>query len=322
MKSKGKAIEAKAVNVEDLDVKYVLLESGKYLIDGEVVDVEYRYGNKSKVAVKNVDDIRIVKNIEINSHYENSDGEKISVENYKMRLEQLLKNAISDDDYGYYFSEEFLDDEYKYKKFKRDWNLIKKSIQQISDPIKVSVVTTKYETGNKYITNLLQHDKSDFNKILCQYNQPSAAIDILHEYMKSIGFQYVEDRNRYVIDKEWTNSTHSGITYAQAFGVYLFGSKTRWYRTKVMVGTLEDCLKWYEADKNEIEGAVKKKHMEKFGKIDETNFDFDSLLSKLKSASNQVSKVDSKVKTMTEYNYAKRLIKEIVEMVENKLEVK
>lgn len=317
---KPKQEEVIAVNLEDLNKTYVNLKSGTYLIDGEVVSVSSY--NKEKIAVDNIEDIRLVSNTSVDSHYENSGGECMKVEAYNDTIEKLLKNAIYDEYDGYYFSSEFLDDEYKYKKFKRDWKLIKRNVQLISDPIKVEVVKTKYDSGNPFIRNLLKHDKQDNKKILCIYDRPSAVLKILEEYMEKLGFTFVGDKNNYKYDSEWSNSTHSGICYARAFGNYLFGSKSAYSSTSGRSGTLEDCLKWYKQDKKAIEGTVHRQYMEKFGYINEGSFDFDKLLLKLKSAKSSISKVDPKVKTMQDYNNSVRQLRELIEMVESKLEVK
>lgn len=309
-----------AVNIEDLNKTYVNLDSGTYLIDGEVVSVG-RY-DKEKIAVENLDDIRMVENKSIKSHYENGEGDKLSMNDYIEKKNELTKNAVWDEYDGYYFPSEFLDDEYEYKKFIRDWTLINRPVQQLSDPIKVEVVKTKYETGNKYIRNLLKHDKSDSKKVLCTYDRAAAFKGILTDYMTSIGFTFVGDKSRYKIDSEWTNSTHSNIEYAKAFGEFLFGSNSGRGNVPNKSGTLEDCLKWFDQDKKSIEGTVHRKYMNKFGYIDEGKFDFDKLLTKLKSAKSSISNVDPKVKTMQDYNNAVRQVRELIEMVEGKMEVK
>lgn len=305
------------IDLEDIGTKYITLESGSYLIDGKLKVINNGYSSKKKISVKNIDDIRIVKNTELKSHYENGNGDKLSIQDFIDKKSNLLENSIDGED-GYYFSAEFLDDEYKYKKFVRDWNLIKRPVQQISDPIYVEIVKTKYDTGNPHIRNLLECDVDNIS-MLCIYDRPEAIFSIVKDYMTSIGVSFVGDKNHYNLRSEWSNSKHSGIRYAKAFGSYLFGNE--WEIRANKKGTLEDCLKWYNEDKEKLENIIHRQFMNAFGKINENNFDFGELLKKLKYAKSSLSKVDPKIKTMQDYNSSVKKIRECIEAVESKMEV-
>ena len=313
----------KVVDIEDLDIKYVLLSNGEYLVDGEIVSISGYRSEKTKVKVKDIESIKLVSEDTIKSHYEDADGNRMSVEDYSEKKNNYLKDAIYDEYDGYYFSDDKLDEEYAYKKFSKKWTLINRKVQLISDPIKVEVVKTIYDTGNPFIRNLLKHGEEDKNKdnIICVYDRPNARKDILEKYMSSIGISFVGDKSRYNLRTEWANSNHSIIYYAKAFGSYILNSE-EWKRENKPSGTLSDCLLWYESDKSRIEDIVHKKFMEAFGVINEENFDFSELIKVLKNTERNIINIDSKIKTMQDYNSSRKLIKQAIEMIEIKMEVK
>lgn len=259
----------------------------------------------------------------VKSHYEDSDENRLSIEEYLQIKEDLLKNAIQDSDGDYYFSNDMLDDEYKYKKFSRRWSLINRKVQTISDPISVEIVKTVYNTNNPFINNLLKQSikEEDNGNMLCVYDRPSARKDILEKYMKSIGVEFVGDKSNYNPRTEWSNSTHSVIYYAKAFGGYVLSGDDGWKSTNTISGTLDDCLRWYNSDKERIESIVHRKFMNVFGSIDETTFNFTELSSSLKSAQRSMLKVDPKVKSIHDYNNARKSLQGAITMIENKMEV-
>jgi hypothetical protein len=139
--------------------------------------------------------------------------------------------------------------------------------------------------------------------------------------MTKLGFVFSGDKSNYDITKEWCNSTHSCIKYAKAFGSYLF-SQDRFDAKGCPRGTLEDMNKMYQRDKEDIEKIAYTKYTEKFGRIDVDEFDFKLLLSKLKGVETKLIDIDPKQKSMVSYNSVRKTVKEIIEEIQNKFEVK
>lgn len=314
MEAKKPKVEIKAVNVEDLGIMLADLPSGTYLIDGEIVS-QSGY-NLKRVQVKDVNNIRIVTQTKFLSHYEDADGNRLTRDEFNDSVKELTKNAICNE--GYYFAQEFIDDEYVFKKFKIKWNAIYKTVQELSDPILVEVAVTKYKTGNPFVQPMFFTGESDDLKLF-SYNQPSARLKIVEEYMTKLGFTFAGDKNNYDITKEWCNSTHSVIKYVKAFGGYVFDG---WDSKYIPKGTMSDMIDTYNKDKKAIEKIIYDKYIAKFGNIDKGKFDFNLLLVNLKSCERYISNIDYKVKSADDYRKAKGSIREIIENLQNKMEVK
>lgn len=318
MKSAKKKTERiTTTEITDLKLTMVKLGRGTYLIDGEVINND-GYGDKW-VGVKDTKNIKMVDTTRFISYYENPNGDRLTKEEYDEMVRVLLVPSYYDDeDESVVFPKDQLDAEYDYKKFKRDWVAIYKTVQEVSEPLLVETQKTKYNTGNKHITSFFfNNGGSDLN--LFSYNRISAYFSIVTDYMTKLGFVFGGDKNNYDINKEWCNSTHSGIRYAKAFGSYLFSDK---YDVKFsQKGTLADMIKLYNEDKAEIEAIIHGKYVEKFGKVDEEEFDFNELLDTLRAMKKTLDGLDVKNKSVSDHNHLCRRIDGVIKGISEKFEV-
>lgn len=299
------------VNIEDINVKYAELPKGNYLIDGEVVLIDSYYN--TKVKVKDIDNIRYIRDNIIVTKYIKDDKE-MSIEEYETKKQDLLKHRIYDeyDDYKW----DDLESEYEYKKSITYWKPVYKTVQEISEPIKVKEIKTiTYDTQNKFIKNAFLNG-SDDEVDLYIYNRPSARKSIVYNIFKELGFEfkgnisYMATENK----KVWGNSEHSVIRYVTAFGRYIFDDT--WDSKYTPRGTLEDMKKLYNEDYEKIRGIIIKHYNKMFGKVDEGSFDFVKLLDELYTLRNNINNIDSKVKTQDYKNRASRKVSNIIDSIE------
>lgn len=305
----------KLTNIKDLDIKYVNLSGGTYLIDDEVIKVE-GWRNSSKVQVKNIDNIRKISEDKIVVKYIKGE-EEMSVDDYNDLKNKLLKDRIWDEDEECYSGWSNLESEYEYKKLTTYWKPIYKIIQTLSEPLKVAEVReVQYDTGNKFIKNIFLNGNIDSDDIsLYEYDLPNARIHIVKEIFDSLGFQYEHDisYNRTSGRKVWSNSSHSVIQYVVAFGTYLFNDKWRW--SGVPRGTLEDMRKQYQKDYDEIKKIIMTKYNRTYGKIDKDEFDFVKLIDDLYSVKSNIKSIDSKVKTVGQQEKAINKINKMIDEI-------
>lgn len=303
----------KIITVEDKNLTYVrLTKQGSYLIDGEVVTVANWHDIK-EVYVKNVDDIRMVSTYDILTHYQK--GEEImSIDEHSLKLKKLLENSKYDeDDDVIYFDD--LDLEYAYKKFIRDWKEIKKSTQIISDPIQVEKISIRYDSGNKHIKNRFFNGMTK-DISLYEYDRESAIKELIAKTFESIGFKFQEEVSYKGTEgkKIWSGRD---IEYTVAFGTYLWGNSNKLY-LRNSVGTLNDMLEKYEQDKRRIRNDIMTKYNSQYR--DNSNFDFDSLLSSLNRARSNMFGLKihkSNKNNINDYNASMQSINYSIKLIED-----
>lgn len=303
------------INFEDKDIKFVLLESGKYLIDNELININGYH--KEKVKVMNENDIRKVTDNSVIDYYLNVEtNEKLSEYDYSRIIEKLRSKItyVNEDEYEW----ETLEDEYSYKKFKSIHKAIHKNIQSISDPIKVEIIKAQYDTGNKFIKNAYLNGTGKID--LFEYNQHEAWLDIVSECFNELHMVFDDDCGySYTNDKKvWGNSSRSCIRYVVAFGTYIFNDEFR--SPGILRGTLDDMVGRYNQDRNKIRKIIKTKYNLSFGKIEEDNVDFTKVLNDLYSLRSSVNSIESKKSTWTNQNQANKKVNELIDYLESKYE--
>lgn len=304
----------KVIDFEDKNIKYVILDSGKYLIDDEVVNVD-RYGTQ-RVKVKDEKNIRKIYTDTVVDHYLNIEtNEKISEYDYNKKISEMLENADLDEYDGAY-KWKTLEDEYAYKKYKSIHKLIHKNIQTISDPFLVEIVKSTYDTKNEFITNAFLNGSSGCD--LFEYNQSKAWLNIVVECFNELHMEFNDDCG-YIDTKSkkiWGNSSHSCIRYVVAFGGYVFNDEFK--NPRMLKGTLSDMQNRYNHDKNKIRKIIKTKYNIHFGKIDEDNVDFSKVLNSLYSLRGRINDIESKKATWNVQNRANKDINDLIEYLESK----
>lgn len=304
----------KVVQFEDKDIKFAMLSSGKYLVDGEVVKVDGYHDKKVKVIDEN--NIRKIRDHSIIDYYLNIEtDEKISEYDYSYELNKLYEKCNEDE---YSVKWESLEDEFKYKKFKLIHKPIYKEVQTLSDPLMVEIITTKYDTNNKFIKNAYLNGKGKID--LFEYNQNAAWLNIVSECFKELKMEFADNCSYSATQnkKIWGNSTHSCIRYVVAFGTYVFNDDFK--NPYTLSGTLEDMVKRYEYDRNKIRKIIKTKYNNHFGHIDEDKVDFVKVIKDLYALRESINSIESKKATWTNQNQANKRVNEIIDYLESKYE--
>lgn len=307
----------KVINIEDKGVKFVLLGSGTYLIDGKIVNVDGC--NKSKVKVIDETNIKKVSEDSIIIYYLNTEDEsKLSEFEYNNKVRELLKSKSYKDEYDEYGEWDSLESEFGYRKFKETYKPIRKIIQTFSKPLKVELVNINDSTNNKFIKNCFLNGGSVFD--LYEYNQNDAWLNIVSECFNEFKMQFVGNvYHANTKDKKvWGNSEHSCIRYVTAFGSYIFDD--RFKNPCLLRGTLGEMNSRYEHDRNTIRKIIRTKYNSHFGKIDEDKIDFKKILNDLYSLRGNINSIESKKVTWGEQNKSNKKINEIIEYLESKFE--
>lgn len=296
----------KATNVTDLNIKYVDLPRGKYLIDGEVVDAQ------GKIVVKSFDNIRKITQTTVVSHYVCGTMRK-EVSDYN--AEKLRLESKREEEDGHY-EWASLEDEFAYRKFIQDWTPVTTVVEEISEPLSFGeILNVKVDTGCPYIQSefSLGNDTD-----LYVYHQGSAWAGITDEVFKELGMEFTAglNYNQTANKKIWSNSTHSGIRYVTAFNTYVFDDtfKTPFNRR----GTLKECMALYEADKKRIKERIVDKYKEHFGRAG--NIDHQLLLKTLRTALNLLKPDDFKKSGTLTYRTLIATVNDAIRQVKNSYE--
>lgn len=301
-----------AIEFTDKDLTIVKLHGNRnYLIDGELYTTDYK---GKQLGVANVDDIRLVTFNTITKHY--TDGTTtMSTEDYANKCKQLSsKYNLEDECWG------TLEDEFAYRKFVQVWQPVKEEVQVISEPIKVEIVKTVYDTGNPFIKNTFLFSGGEGKASLFTYHRQEAIENIVKECFDSLGMKCEHKLNHHETKdkKVWSNSYHSGIRYVVAFGTYVFNDS--WREKSNVIGTLENCQMWHDRDKSQLEDIITMKYKEHFGKFDEKLFDYKKLIDNLKRAEDYAKRIDVKRGSQGDYNLLRKYLYESLNLVINHLE--
>lgn len=301
-----------AIEFSDKELTIVkLLGNRTYLVDGELYTTDYK---GKQLGVANVDDIRLVSLTKVTKHYTNG-VDTMTVEEYSDKCKQLSSKYNLEDECW-----NTLEDEFAYRKFVEIWQPVKEDVQTISNPIKVEVLKTVYDTGNPFILNNFLFSGGEKEASLFTYSRQRAIEDIVKNCFESLGMGYVGklDYHDTKDKKVWSNSSHSGIRFLVAFGTYVFNKS--WEVKQNIIGTLEDCQSYYEKDKQELEEIITTKYKEHFGKFDDNSFDYKALIDKLKCAEDYAREVDVKKGSQNNFNDLRRCLRQSVQLVINHLE--
>lgn len=301
----------KAIKFKESELYSVqLMQIGLYLVDGNVINVNY----SDKLQVKDINNIIPINRQSIVVYYTSNGEDILSVDDYNERIQFLLKDRIYNN-----FDEEYcfnsLEAEYEYKKFCAKYKPIYKNIEVKGEPLKLELVESVIETNNKFI-------KSDYinggsEPLLFVYNRPQAVKTIVHDKFTELGMIFKEDINYEKTNREkiWGNSIHSCIRYAVAFNKYLFGKE--WEISNYQRGTLSSMLSQYESDKRKLEEIIQVNYNIHFGKVDSSLFDFEKLLSLLKTTEKHINSIESYQKTKTDKRLALNRMNESIEFIQS-----
>ena len=228
------------IYIKDLD-NYVATykDSSQYCtfeVDGEVLPLSY--STSSVVLDKEALDKVVVKTTNtFATHYEDVDGDKLSIEEYNKNITDLLEYYDED-------SEEWsdIDSEYSYKKFSAKWHRKTETKVEFHKPT-IKIVEVQISTGSKFITPVWSISSLPDEKRLYVLDIFSKAKAVFANICKEY-------------EVKFEIPTHSAMQYAKVGGEYLFSGTTDKYKTP-MSGTLEVLKQKEQEIQAEIEHAVK-----------------------------------------------------------------
>ena len=299
--------EITLVKVEDTGSHVITIGSGFYLIDGKRITVPYNY-NKTEIVVTNPYDIRQMTPTAQDSHYENEEGEKLTVDEYSDTVNTLnLKAHKVWDDEEECYNLEFkdLDDEYAKRKFCRKWKVVRATKEVISEPLPVFEQLVRLDTGNEFIQSLYTTAAVGEDVALYIYHRNNATKKIVADCFTKPGMVYTQGASHSQTEgkKIWGNSNHSHIEYVTAFGKYVFTAEKNSVvkGASNMKGTLAALQKQYEADKKYLETIIESGYNIHFRNPEIEGVLLGDVISEISSISSSVSGLDVKQKSLSSH---------------------
>lgn len=175
------------------------------LVDGKAIPQEnLPYYKEIEITSKTLPKIELVDTRTMVVAYKDSKGTEVTPEEYQKTLALLTVGATEDDEGMLLFED--LDEEYKYKKFVRDYQAVYGTTSTITE-VKTTVVTAMISTGSPYLTAVFRTDNN--NPHLVTYNKAKHQLDVVNTWAKN---------NQVPVDIP----THSHLKYAKVNGKYVF----------------------------------------------------------------------------------------------------
>lgn len=186
--------------------KVPYMQRNVILVDGKSIPQEnLPYYKDIEITSKTLPKIELVDTRTLVVAYKDSKGTEITPEEYAGVVVLLTQGAVTDED-----SKEFLfddlDEEYKYKKFVREYQAVYGTTSTITE-VKTTVVTAMISTSSPYLTAVFRTDSN--NPHLVSYNKAQHQIDVVRTWAKT---------NQVQVDIP----THSHLKYAKINGKYVF----------------------------------------------------------------------------------------------------
>lgn len=306
------------LNDEEFFNQVRITESGKYLIDGEIVEVDY---HEKKFPVKNINNIKKITLTTYIRYYTNREDENkiLTIDEYNNKKQELLlKSEYIEDQYDSendYRKWNTIEDEFEYKKFIRDWIPVKNTIQEISEPIKVEVIEHNIKNDNPFIQNYFLNGKDKFN--VYQYNRISAVKNIIRNKFKKLGMKFIENINYQNTNKKmvWGNSTHSGVRYLVAFGNYIFkDDNVREYENNI-IGNYETLKNRYNEDKKYLENYIQKRYDLHFK--EKIKIDFEHVYKRLNTIHSSILELNVYKINEIDKSVVLNIINDLIKYIEN-----
>lgn len=271
-----------------------------------------------EVQCLSIDDVRSVSTSKVITHYENADGDSLSVDEYD-NLNRELRSKGVEDDYDLLFDD--LDDEYAYRKFQKSWTAIYRTVVTTSDALPVRVTSVKYDTGSKFIKAPTIIGNMTTDQALYTYDRKSAVVAFAHEAMKSVGCEGIEEERfanqftaRQQTETEKVYFWKSGsVEFWKAFGYYIFSKE--WNIKHNPRLSLQDAQAEMEADRAAIFQIVKSKYAQTFGMMDESTAlaTLEEMQKKAELALRWLDDVTPHRKTQGEYNHARNALRDALD---------
>ncbi|MFS0643773.1 hypothetical protein [Siminovitchia sp. 179-K 8D1 HS] len=267
-----------------------------YKVNGEKVEAGRTYTTETEPAIE----IYSTHSVKVKAKSLNNELPDLSIDEYEKEKERL-ESKKEWDSYGEYKIFKDLEDEYKYKKFLRDYEIITKKDEEYVQTLQLNIIK-KLESDNSFIT-LHRHMGKEITSQAATYDRWGFYKHYIRKYLRDQGFEDESD--------SFSNSGkgtfklyeyHQGMVNLFIEGKQLFDIKVHSFSDE-----LDIVEKKYEEDKAWIE--------DKINNYIRNSYQLPSVqdvISKMKRILGFVQSIDSKVKTYDDYNAAIREIKSFI----------
>ena len=202
--------------------KVPYMQRNVILVDGKAVPQDnIPYHKDIEITSKTLPKIEQVNTKSVLLAYKDSKGTEITPEEYQKTLALLTVGGTEDDEGTLLFND--LDEEYKYKKFVREYQPIYGTTSTITE-VKTTVVTAMISTGSPYLTAVFRTDSNKPH--LVSYNKAQHQLDVVYAWVKSNQVQvdipthshlrYAKVNAKYVFDTTYDNTTPELLTFDEA----------------------------------------------------------------------------------------------------------
>lgn len=194
----------KVTHLKDKDIYYFKLEQGNWIVNSEELSVEWKgmeLTSKTLPVIERIHSQTLIK------AYVNSDGDQLTLDEYKQSLDELLEHGTEDDEGDYEFAD--LDREYAYKKFRRAYSPVYETIKT-STPYELTVIHAMLESGSQFIEPLFAIDTNQAQLVKLYANK--FELDVVNQWATETG-------NKVEIP------SHGHLRFAKLNGNYAFNDE-------------------------------------------------------------------------------------------------
>ena len=288
------------------DVFFFKLPPGIYLIDEKVHTVRYNDGEIQAASNK----IIPISSTSIPTHYENAEGNELSIDQYESKLADVISRGIDDNNYDYTFESD--EDALLYIKLKRRWFMCSREVVQYGDTIPIESKPVVTDTGSDFVKPILSLKEHKLG--LYRYDRAANTMNAMTSTFSNLEMQYVKkiDHAGTKSKKVWGRSNHSHLKYVTAFGGYVFNKEYSGGK----IGTLENMLALCKLDHEEIRRIIRSKYAAHFNGADLL---LEDLMRSLRLLLSMAGDVESMKKTHREHARLKQSIRKLIESCEDAL---
>lgn len=265
-----------------------------YKVNGEKVEQNKTYTTDSEPVIEifTTASVRVKAKSLIDGHLD------LEIDEYEKKKENMESKKVWDR-YEEYKVFENLDDEYEYKKFLRDYQLITRTEEEYIQTLQLNI-KEKIETDNKYIT-LHRHIGKGITSQAATYNRWAFYKDYTRQLLNEKGFEELDSS----ISK---NNTYKIYQYNDGMvNLYVEGKQVFDIKVFSFSDELEIVEAKFQEDKEWIENKIVS-YLRNSRNLPSVQ----DVISKLNGIHKQVQKIDCKVKSYDEYRIALNWIRDFI----------
>jgi hypothetical protein len=274
------------------------VSSRYYKINGEKVDASKTYTTETEPVIE----YYTIANVKVKAKSLLDSQPDLTIEEYEKKKEDMESKRIWDS-YEEHKIFENLDDEYEYKKFVRDYQIITRTDEEFIQSFQLNI-KEKLESDNPYIV-LHRHIGKEIASQAATYNRWGFYKCYVRKLLNDKGFKETDSTSSIKgIYKIY--QYNDGMVNLYVEGKQLFDIKVWSFSDE-----LDIVEKKYQEDKQWIEDKINS-----YLKNSRNLPSVQDVISKLNSILKQVQKIDCKVKSIDEYNISVRWIKDFINELE------